>query len=108
MTQNLDVLLYMEYGKSRNPDGRPSSWNHGKTKTIRVPVSLAERVERYARVHDGVEIQDMTHNLNDSDLSEVVALLRDAISFPANTGGKIKKNIRIALAILERSSKTPV
>lgn len=102
MTQNLDVLLYMKYGESRNPDGRPSSWNHGKTKTIRVPVALADEVEHYARTLDGTDTQDVTQNLDDESLQNVIAILREALTFPANTGGKIKQNIRTALAILER------
>jgi hypothetical protein len=32
--------------------GRPSSWNNGPTQTIRVPITLAEQVMRYARELD--------------------------------------------------------
>ena len=103
MTQNLYALQYMKYGESRNPDGRPSSWNHGKTKTIRVPIVLADEIEHYARTLDGKDIQDVIQNLDGEDLQNAIAILREALTFPANTGGKIKQNIRTALQILERS-----
>lgn len=93
----------MAYGQSRNPDGRPSSWNHGKTKTIRVPVVLADRVESYARTLDGIGTQDLTQNLSSASTQEAIAILREALSFRPNAGGKIKQNIRTALEILERS-----
>lgn len=40
------------YGRSRNPNGRPSKWKLGKTKMIRVPVVLSEELLRVAHVID--------------------------------------------------------
>lgn len=47
MTHNRDVMDINE-GKI----GAPFKWKHGRTKTIRVPVSLAEEVMRYAKELD--------------------------------------------------------
>lgn len=41
----------MRGGKREGAGGRPS-WNHGKTKTIRVPIALAEIIIQYARMLD--------------------------------------------------------
>jgi flagellar biosynthesis/type III secretory pathway protein FliH len=39
----------MPRGGAREGAGRESAWNNGKTKTIRVPEALADRVLKYAR-----------------------------------------------------------
>ena len=42
----------MPRGGAREGAGRESAWNNGKTKTIRVPEALADRVLKYARQLD--------------------------------------------------------
>ncbi len=42
----------MPRGGYRSGSGGISSWKHGKTKTIRVPIVLAERLTEIARVLD--------------------------------------------------------
>lgn len=44
---------YMPRGGYRPGAGGKSTWNHGRTKTIRVPESLADRVLEIARFIDG-------------------------------------------------------
>lgn len=53
----------MKYVKSRNPDGRPSQWRSGPTKTIRVPEAIADDVLRYAQELDKKGIEVLTQNL---------------------------------------------
>lgn len=53
----------MARGGSRPGAGPKSTWIHGKTKTIRVPESLAEQVLRVARLMDeGGKIDDVTRS----------------------------------------------
>jgi len=56
----------MKYEKPRNPDGRPSSWNNNPTKSIRVPVALADTVLRIARDLDKKGTDILRQNLNHS------------------------------------------
>lgn len=42
----------MPRGGCREGSGSKSTWNHGKTKTIRIPEVLADRVLEYARKLD--------------------------------------------------------
>lgn len=100
MTQNLRVPSYVASSESRNPDGRPSSWQSGPTRTIRVPIVLAEQVTEYARSLDRSESQVLTQNLSLSRVDEAVAILEQALTMRANAGGAIKSQIREALELL--------
>lgn len=51
------------YGESRNPEGRPSRWRLGKTKTIRVPEVMADTLLQIAEDLDKKGIQVLTQNL---------------------------------------------
>lgn len=54
----------LRYGKPRNPKGRDSTWNYGKTRTIRVPVAIADEVLAYARELDSKKgMQTLTQSL---------------------------------------------
>jgi hypothetical protein len=92
----------MRYGESRNPEGRPSKWNLGRTKTIRVPEAIADDILQIARKLDNNDLQDTSQNLDSTDISQAIALLEQALTFPANTGGRIKRNIRAALEHLQQ------
>ena len=48
----------MARGGSRLGAGGQSKWKHGKTKTIRVPEALAEKILEYARNLDNAESQN--------------------------------------------------
>lgn len=86
-----------------------SKWNSGETKTIRVPVVLADQVLDYARKLDNGEtvsqvIQvDSTkpYKLEDETLSQVIQMLSEALALKANAGGAIKGKIREAIALLQ-------
>lgn len=53
----------LRYGKPRNPKGRESTWNYGKTRTIRVPEAIADQVLAYARELDKRGLQALTQSL---------------------------------------------
>lgn len=61
-----------KYGKSRNPEGRPSQWKLGKTKMIRVPIAIAEPLLTIARIIDkrGIEVLNQSLELLRSTISE--------------------------------------
>jgi hypothetical protein len=46
----------MPRGGHRDGSGGTSTWNYGKTKTIRVPVALADRLLEVARAMDEGEV----------------------------------------------------
>lgn len=102
MTQNLRDALEVKYGESRNPEGRPSSWQHGKTQTIRVPVALSNQVMEYARNLDSGDVQDMSQSMNEHIYS-AIKLLEEGLTLKANAGGAIKDRIRAALELLKQS-----
>lgn len=84
-----------------NPHGNPKNlkhfqgkWNHGKTRTIRVPEVLADRVLAYARQID--------QGIADPDLAEAIRVLKESLNLRANRGGAIKEKIRLALSLLRR------
>jgi hypothetical protein len=85
-----------------NPHGNPQNlkhfqgkWNHGKTRTIRVPAALAEDVLQYAR-----QLDEDNHVTQVNNVREAKNILEGALSMRANRGGAIKEQIRKALALL--------
>lgn len=53
----------MSRGGYREGSGSKSTWNHGKTKTIRIPDVLAEKVLALARMLDeGKSVDDVTQS----------------------------------------------
>lgn len=48
----------MPRGGSRLGAGGQFKWNHGKTKTIRVPESLVDQVLEYARKLDAASVEE--------------------------------------------------
>lgn len=100
-----------------------SSWNHGKTCTIRVPVSLKRRVIKAARhLDEGNEIvlsnkvvefssnKNSENILSQDRINEAIAILKHGIT-PRKQGGayvssnanSLKQEVLKALAILEDS-----
>lgn len=55
-----------KYDESRNPSGRPPKWALGRTRTIRVPVAIADQVLEYARELDKKGSSILTQNLEAS------------------------------------------
>jgi hypothetical protein len=87
----------MPRGGARAGAGAKGSWQSGKTKTIRVPEALADDILELARrLDEGEDFESDT----DSNIDEVIEILRDALTLRANAGGAIKARIREALELL--------
>lgn len=67
----------MSKGGSRNNAGAKSTWLHGKTKTIRVPIDLADRLMEIARELDegkAIETEKTPSNKPDTESEKVINL----------------------------------
>ena len=85
-----------------------STWKHGKTKTIRVPIALADQVLAYARQLDEAAVATQfsaQSPVTTDSISEAVKLLNEALTFRANAGGKIKAQIKLGLNHLKQVNK---
>jgi len=85
--------------KNNNPKGNPATltpikakWKSGKTRTIRVPISIADEVLAAAKLID--------EGQSTSDNAEAIQILVNALKLKANAGGAIKKEIKKALELL--------
>lgn len=78
-------------------------WKHGATRTVRVPVALADQVLDYARKLDNGETQETKprDTSDSSDYNEAVEILQKALTLKPNAGGAIKAEIRKALILLQ-------
>jgi len=89
-----------------NPKGNPQNlksykpkWKSGKTKTIRVPIAIANQVLEIARQIDEENVQlgdktkekDLLVNLSPSNRTAIIKILTKIFSFPSNKGGAIKE-----------------
>lgn len=113
-----------QWGGVRPGQGLKPTWKSGKTRTIRVPIALADEVLAYARALDGNEIPGRSPSpwsqVGDvlsalpvapaapaarvpSQLDEAIATLKQALTLKANSGGAIKIKIREALELLEKN-----
>jgi hypothetical protein len=61
----------MPRGGKREGSGPKSNWKHGKTKTIRVPISLADDILNIARRLDGQQAVDSSGFTQVIDLSSI-------------------------------------
>jgi hypothetical protein len=86
-----------------------SKWNSGITRTIRVPVVLADQVLEYAHKLDSDEsltqvnqaIITQKGEMTDESLTQVIQLLEESLKFPSNNASKTKAKVREALALLQ-------
>lgn len=70
-----------------------------KSTHLRVPEPIKDRIQ--AIIDDYREsLLNQEPIPQEKDLTQAIAVLREALTLPANTGGKIKVKIREALAIL--------
>ena len=83
-----------------NPRGNPetlkqfkSQWKSGKTRTIRVPIAIAEQVLEAARLID------------ENQSFKIIQIARNAFSLKASSGGKIKDAIAEILNEVDISAK---
>jgi hypothetical protein len=61
----------MPRGGKREGSGPKSNWKHGKTKTIRVPISLADDILNIAKRLDGQQVIDSSGFMQAIDLSSI-------------------------------------
>lgn len=86
-----------------------AKWNSGTTRTIRVPVVLADQVLEYAHKLDSGEsltqVNEATaiqgSKTTDETLTQVIQLLEESLKFPSNNASKTKAKVREALALLQ-------
>lgn len=88
----------MARGGYREGGGRPSSFIHTPTQTVRVPVVLADQVLELAQKLDKGELI-----VNDTipKKDRIVAILEEALTLKANAGGALKEKIREALRVMQ-------
>lgn len=79
--------------------GRPSLYQNQPTRTIRVPVVLADELVEIAKQLDSGKSPALQHS-SETD-ARVIDILHDALKLKANAGGAIKQKIREALALLD-------
>jgi len=89
-----------------NPKGNPETlksykpkWRSGKTRTIRVPIALADETLEYARKRDRGE--NLSTDTSDIDKDAIINIARIGFSTKSNSGGKIKQVVADILAELE-------
>jgi hypothetical protein len=86
-----------------------AKWNSGTTRTIRVPVVLADQVLEYAhKLDSGESLTQVNQNLGTvpdiaehETLTQVIQLLEESLKFPSNNASKTKAKVREALALLQ-------
>ena len=87
---------------SMKPKGGRGKTAPYKSTHLRVPEPIKDRIQ--AIIDDYREsLLNQEPIPQEKDLTQAIAVLREALTLPANTGGKIKVKIREALAILGES-----
>lgn len=85
-----------------------SKWNSGSTRTIRVPVVLADQVLTYARqIDQGEDINsNLPADLNINSLSQVIEILEEVKQTPRNNFSKERKaQLQKAIELLNSLSQ---
>lgn len=86
-----------------------AKWNSGTTRTIRVPVVLADQVLEYAHKLDSGESLTQVNEvvtlfgsrMTHETVTQVIELLEESLKFPSNNASKTKAKVREALALLQ-------
>ena len=86
-----------------------AKWNSGTTRTIRVPVVLADQVLEYAHKLDSGESLTQVNEVitlfasraTHETVTQVIQLLEESLKFPSNNASKTKAKVREALALLQ-------
>ena len=71
-----------------------STWNSGKTKTIRVPVVLAERILEYARALDDGGDLPFTDNSGDAIATIIAKVKAKEKGYTANSASALIKALK--------------
>lgn len=77
-----------------------STWKHGTTTNIRVPVALKRKIMSIARAMDEVGFNPTIMDAQTYDL--IVSILEESLHLPSNKGGAIKEKIREVLQIIQK------
>jgi hypothetical protein len=101
-------FFVMPRGGARSNSGPSPTWKTGKTRTIRVPIALADQLLEIARQLDSGTVQGDFESDTGSNIELAVQILNDALALRANSGGAIKARIREALPFLSSSAINPV
>ncbi len=88
----------MPRGGARPNSGPDSSWKHGKTSTIRVPLAIAPQILQYARALDSGELPSPETLQTAIDL---FSELLDNKKYPVNNASKVKARLREILNLLQ-------
>jgi len=97
-------FLSMPRGGARSNSGPSPSWKTGKTRTIRVPIALADQLLEVARQLDNAPALNSFEPDTGSDIALAVQILTEALTLKANAGGAIKAKIKEALSYLPSSA----
>lgn len=95
-------------GGRRSTTWKPG-WKLGKTKVIRIPEVLAERLYEMARnLDEGKDyclLQDNSNNshVTGNELEKVINILEESLKLPANRGGAIKTEIKKVISFLRQN-----
>lgn len=83
-------------------------WKSGETRTIRVPVALAEQILNYAhQIDEGVTVSNQSMNLNIESVTQVIEWLEDVGKTPRNNFSKQKREL-VQRAIITLKSLSQV
>ena len=94
----------MARGGKRAGSGRRKSAD--PSVTIRVPNSKKEIIKHWIET-GGFERAKSFDHIAEEVTEEVLTILQNALSLKANAGGKIKKEIRLALELMQNSDNLP-
>ena len=69
--------------------------------TIRVPNSKKEIIKKWLKMESIEKVQLFDHGAEEVT-EEILTILQNALSLKANAGGKIKKEIRLAIELMSK------
>jgi|APSaa5957512622_1039677.scaffolds.fasta_scaffold87811_2 hypothetical protein len=95
----------MGRGGKREGAGRRKS--NDPSVTIRVPSSKKPLIKQWLET-GGFEKQSAIHHITEKRTVDILAILQNALSLKANAGGKIKKEIRLAIELIQKSYRRPL
>ena len=90
----------MARGGRRNGAGRRKSTD--PSVTIRVPNSKKEVIKQWLEMGRFEQVKSFDHEA-EKVTGEILTILQNALSLKANAGGKIKKEIRLAIELMSKS-----
>ncbi|MBL6996414.1 hypothetical protein [Desulfobacula sp.] len=95
----------MGRGGKRTGSGRRKSTD--PSVTIRVPSSKKAMIKQWLET-GSLEEQGHIYHKTAKKTADILTILQNALSLKANAGGKIKKEIRMAIELIQRSDHPSV